>query len=131
MLQRCAIFSCMGMGDGLIALILSNNLQLNGHTPITFHPFLDGLQTYFPHLPIQRFPSPEKIAEALEGFDRFFLIYEKSAWMQAILAHCEKHYPDRTIVLNPIATPNRDYPYWENGQFDGRRTFVENLYRSE
>ncbi len=65
----------------------------------------------------------------LDRFDRFFIFYEKSPWMQEILATCEKEYREKTFVLNPIATPNRDYPYWEVGEFDGRIPFVENLRR--
>jgi heptosyltransferase III len=127
-MTRCAVFSCMGLGDGLIALVLSNNLQLNGGAVETFHPFLGSLQEWFPHLPIRGFPSVEKMEEVLAGFDRFFIILEKTPWMQSILEICQKKYPKKTTVLNPIATPNRDYPYWESGRFDGNRTFVENLY---
>ncbi|MBS0620544.1 MAG: hypothetical protein JSS61_03690, partial [Verrucomicrobia bacterium] len=123
-MKRCAVFSCMGLGDGLIALVLSNNLRLNGSVVTTFHPFLSSLQGWFPRLPIAPFPPLEKLAQ----FDAFFIIYEKSPWMQAIIAHCQTHFPQQTKILNPIATPNRDYPYWEVGKFDGRRPFVENLY---
>lgn len=122
MAKKCAVFSCMGMGDGLLALVLSNNLHLNGGEVTTFHPFLSSLQSWFPHLPIRSFPSD------LEPFDRYFFIYEKSAWMQPLLQHCLEHHRDKTTVLNPIATPNCDYPFWEEGRFDGTRTFVENLY---
>ena len=43
--------------------------------------------------------------------------------------YCQKHYPEKTIVLNPIATKRRDYAYWSGGRFEGHRTFVENLLR--
>ncbi len=127
-MQRCAVFSCLGMGDGLMALVLSNNLQLNGGTVTTFHPFLGSLHQWFPKLSIHSFPSSEEMELVLSQYDRFFIIYEKSPWMQAILEHCHKHHRDKTTVLNPIATPRRDYPYWEGGKFDGNRPFVENLY---
>jgi heptosyltransferase III len=118
----------MGLGDGLLALVLSNNLYLNGGEVVTFHPFLDALQGWFPHLPIHRFPPPEHLDVTLQQFDRFFIIYEKSPWMQSILQRCRALYRNQTTILNPIATPRRDYPYWEEGRFDGNRTFVENLY---
>lgn len=118
-MNKCAVFSCLGLGDGLIALVLSNNLRLNGWKVTTFHPFLSGLQNWFPQLPIRPFPSE------IEPFDRYFIIYEKTPWMQKVLAQCP---PEKTTILNPIATKNRDYPYWENGRFDGTRPFVENLY---
>jgi hypothetical protein len=48
--------------------------------------------------------------------------------MHAIQKLCEERYPEKLVVLNPIATPNHDYPYWENGQFDGNIPFAENLF---
>ncbi|MGC1878952.1 MAG: glycosyltransferase family 9 protein [Rhabdochlamydiaceae bacterium] len=127
-MKKCAVFSCLGLGDGLIALVLSNNLSLNGWEVTTFHPFLKNFQKWFPHLPLSPFPPQEELESVLKNYDRFFLIYEKSPWMQAVLTHCQNHDLEQTMVLNPIATPHRDYPYWEQGRFDGRRSFVENLY---
>lgn len=118
----------MGLGDGLIALVLSNNLHLNGAEVTTFHPFLDTLQGWFPHLPLRKFPRLEDLEQVLEEFERFVIIFEKSPWMQGVLTYCQRHFPERTTVLNPIATANRDYPYWENGRFDGTKPFVDNLY---
>ena len=123
-MPRSAVFSCLGMGDGLIALVLSNNLHLNGSAVTTFHPFLSGLQPWFPHLPIQAFPSLDQLKE----FDRFYIILEKTSWMQEVLRYCLQNCREQTTVLNPIATPNCDYPYWEEGRFNGTRPFVENLY---
>lgn len=128
MTKQCAVFSCLGLGDGLIALVLSNNLQLNGYAVTTFHPSLDALQEWFPHICLKRFPAEDHLFEALKDFDHFFFIYEKSAWMQSVLTFCSTHFPDKMTILNPIATTNRDYPYWENGRFDGSRPFVDNLY---
>lgn len=127
--ERCAVFSCQGLGDGLLALILSNNLERQGMHTTTLHPFLFSLQSWFPHLPIRSFPPLEEMVSFLMGFDRYFFFYEKSAWMQPILLHCLKHHRERTVVLNPIATANRDYPFWEEARFDGTLTFVENLRR--
>lgn len=121
--MKIAVFSCLGLGDGLLALILSHNLHLAGHATTTFHPFLSELQAWFPHLPIR--PFPPNLAE----YDRFFIIYEKTEWMEKVLKECLEKHREKTTVLNPIATPNTDYPYWEEGRFDGRLTFAENLYR--
>jgi ADP-heptose:LPS heptosyltransferase len=48
--------------------------------------------------------------------------------MQAILEECLRKRREQTTILNPIATPNTDYIFWEEGKFDGNKTFVENLY---
>lgn len=112
----------MGLGDGLITLILSNNLAKAGHLVDTYHPTMQGMQSWFPSLPILPFPSGE-----LPPYDHYFIVYEKSPWMEAILSHCLRHFPTQTTVLNPIATPHCDYPYWEEGRFDGSKPFADNL----
>jgi heptosyltransferase-3 len=106
---------------------LSHNLHLGGYQVSTYHPFLAELQDWFPHLRIKAFPLLEKMGEALSGYSRIFIFYEKSPWMEAIMAHCLEQHPKATLILNPIATPNRDYPYWENGKFDGNLPFADNL----
>lgn len=116
-----AIFSCAGLGDCLLTLILSQNLARQGHEVVTFHPFMSQMQEWFPHLSIRPFPPK------LEEFDRFFIFYEKSAWMADVLSQCLASYREKTTVLNPIATPNTDYPYWEEGRFDGSQPFADNL----
>ena len=125
MSEKCAVFSCQGLGDGLIALVLSQNLFLSGKEVTTFHPFLHGMQSWVSHLPIESFPNG--VEEALSQYDRFFIIYEKSPWMQKILTYCLEKRRAQTTVLNPIATLNQDYPFWEEGKFKGDRSFVENL----
>ncbi len=127
-MQTCAVFSCLGLGDGLISLVLSHNLSLNGYQVTTFHPFLHGMQEWFPSTPLTPFPPLDQLDEHLARFDRFFLMYERSDRMRAIQAYLEKTYPEKITVLNPIATPKTNYPYWGNGRFDGRRPFVDNLY---
>ncbi len=119
--MKIAIFSCAGLGDCLHALIIAENLRRDGHEPVTFHPMMKQLQGWFPQLSIQPFPP------SYEEFDRFIILYEKSPWMKEVIDHCLDCYRKETIILNPIATPNRDYPYWEEGQFDGRFPLADNL----
>lgn len=119
--MNIAVFSCAGLGDCLLAMILSHNLSLEGHEVSTFHPFMSNLQAWFPHLPLKRFPPK------LEEFDRYFILYEKTPWMEEVLRECLGKYRDKTTILNPIATPNTDYPFWEEGRFNGAKPFADNL----
>lgn len=125
--RKCAVFSCLGLGDGLISLVLAQNLSLNGYEVVAFHPFLNQLQSWFPRLKIRAFPNRDQMPSVLAEFDHFYIFLEKSDWMKEILTYCETHYAEKTTVLNPIATSNTDYSYWENGCFNGRRPFVDNL----
>ena len=122
--MKCAVFSCLGLGDGLLVMILSHNLHLNGHEVTTFHPNFASLQKWFPHLPVKPMPP----LEALADYDRFFIINERSEWMGAILKFCKENFPDQTTVLNPIPSKRPNYPYWEEGRFELKRSMVDNLY---
>ncbi len=122
--MKCAVFPCLGLGDGLIAAILSNNLTLAGYEVETFHPLMGDLKEFFPTLTF--LPRPGQVPD-LKKYDRIYIIYEKLGWMQAVQKEALEQYGEKTVVLNPIATPNRDYPYWENGSFDGNIPFADNL----
>lgn len=125
--MRTAVFSCLGLGDGLISLVLSQNMAKQGWQVDTFHPSLQSLQSWFPHLPLLRLPPKEELENTLRHYDRFFLFYEKSESMLRILELCQNKWPNRLTVLNPIATLRHDYPYWEGGKFEGCYPFVQNL----
>jgi hypothetical protein len=118
--MKYAVFPCIGLGDGLIASVLSHNLVRAGHQVDTFHPIMGQMQPLFPRLSF--FGRPEGV-DFLQEYDHLFFIYEKSEWMHNLI----DRFPDKTTVLNPIATPNCDYPYWEQGRFDGNIPFVDNL----
>jgi heptosyltransferase-3 len=118
--MKIGIFPCIGLGDGLIACALAHNLTKVGHQVEVFHPLLPQLQSFFPHLSF--FARPEKF-HVLKEHEKLLFIYEKLEWMQKAM----EAFPEKNIVLNPIATPNQDYPYWEEGEFDGNIPFVDNL----
>lgn len=125
-LHKIALFPCLGLGDGLIALILAHQFHEVGHAVTTYHPLLPQMAPLFPHLTLK--PRLETL-DCLEGVDRIFLFYEKLEWMQKVMQKALEQYPDKTTILNPIATPKCDYPYWEVGRFDGNQPFVDNLVR--
>lgn len=122
--MKIAIFSCMGLGDGLISLVLSNNLACAGHEVDTYHPFMKQMQPLFPDLPIKDRP---KDTNFIKNYSKLIFIYEKSPWMLHLLNEAKSNYPKKMTILNPIATPNTNYPYWEEGRFNGNHPFVENL----
>jgi len=124
---RVAVLSCLGLGDGLISLVLSHNLHKNGYDVVTFHPCLKALQEWFPHLPIE--PLSSLSLEDFASYDKVFLFHEKTPRMLEIQEFCLEHHPEKIVVLNPIATLKNDYPFWENGKFDGSKTFVDNLVK--
>ncbi len=120
--MQTAVFSGLALGDGLLAMVLAHNLFLHGHKVVLFHRFLGELQSFFPHIPILPYPPD------LKQFNCFFAICENTPWMQELLSTLLNKHRDKTTVLNPVATANTDYRFWEEGRFDGRKPFAENLY---
>jgi len=124
--MRYAVFPCLGLGDGLITLTLSYNLVRAGHQVDTYHPFMGQMQELFPKTPL--LPRGEQPPE-LDQYDHLFIVYEKSPWMEELLEQSLNSYREKTTVLNPIASPLCDCPYWEEGEFDGTLPFTQNLVR--
>lgn len=128
MTKKALVFCCKGLGDGLISLILSHNLSQNGYEVITIHPFLQELEDWFHQIKIQKMPLAEAQQNALlEEADRIFIFYENLPHILSIINRAIATHPQKTSILNPIATKKKDYPFWEEGQFDGSKTFVDNL----
>lgn len=128
-MEKVAVFCCRGMGDALISLILSNNLHRNQFSVTTFHPFFSGMQPWFPNVTLRKFPKLEEMEEELKKFDQLFVFFETSEPVLKVIELSKTTHPDRTYILNPIATKNRDYRYWEVGKFDGRFPFGNNLLK--
>lgn len=118
--MRIAIFPCIGLGDGLISCVLAYNLILSKHQVTVFHPLMVQLQSFFPELFFAKRPEDLSV---LKDYEKCIFFYEKLPWMKKAI----ETVTEKRIVLNPIATPNRDYPFWEEGEFDGNLSFVENL----
>lgn len=118
--MHVAIFPCIGLGDGLISCILAKNLREAGHQVTVFHPILPELTPLFPSL---SFVARPKDVHELHQYEKGIFFYERLPWMQRAM----REFPKEKIILNPIATPKRDYLYWEEGEFDGNLPFVENL----
>ncbi len=124
--KRCAVFCCRGLGDGIISLILSNNLSKVGYEVVTFHLFLKSLSDWFPGLELRDFPTLEILEQELANYDRIFVFFE-SGRLADIIQMCQAKFPDKLTVLNPIATNKWDYPYWEQSRFNGRISLADNL----
>jgi heptosyltransferase-3 len=126
-MDRCAVFCCMGLGDGLISLVLSNNLQRSGRLVTTYHPFLSGLKRWLPSLEIESFPEAQDLEKTLSSFDHIFIFFEKSPAMASVIEAAHRLKRDKVTILNPIATKKTDYPFWVNGGFSGSLPFAKNL----
>jgi len=127
--MKAAVFSCKGLGDGLISLALANNLHLNDYRVDTFHINLDEIQSIFPHLKINKYPNIEEIDNILSTYDQIFISYDESNhFIMKLIEDGKKFFPKKIYVLNPC--PSRrvgDQPYFGDALFDPNICMVNNI----
>jgi hypothetical protein len=148
--MKSAVFCCQGLGDGLVSLVISQNLYLNGICVDTFHPkSLSELQAWFPKLPIKPFPSEDEIPALLAEYDRIFVSYDESSSfiMELILQgkafeqtqlqrqlqthgheQEKKNFKKKIFVLNPCPSRKIGHqPYFSDAKFSPNSSVVENF----
>ncbi|EKD28064.1 MAG: hypothetical protein ACD_79C00443G0001, partial [uncultured bacterium] len=76
--MKAAIFSCKGLGDGLISAALANNLSLNNYEVDLFHNTLIDIQSFFKNFKIKKYPGVEEINFILKFYDQIFVSYDES-----------------------------------------------------
>lgn len=62
---RVAIFPSYGLGDGLIQLVLANNLRLNGYEVTFYSDHLQDLDPYVPGITIRKFPAYDDVRDEI------------------------------------------------------------------
>ncbi len=130
-MNKCAVFSCEGLGDGIISMYLSFQLHLNGFEVDSFHDrALKELSSWYPHLLIKNFPSLESIDDIFQNYDRVFIAYsDSSAFLKELIDHGKKYYAEKTTVLNPcVSHTQNNHPFYQDTDFSKDRCLVDNIY---
>jgi hypothetical protein len=84
-MKKIAIVSALGIGDGLLSMVIANNLQLNGYATTTFNNHLVQLQDWFPNLEIKAFPNE------LDIFNKYDQIISTDGAPLFKMQHSMKH----------------------------------------
>ena len=128
--RKCANFSCPGLGDGLVSLVLSNNMHLNGWQVVTYHQKnLSQLQPWFPHLPILSYPQEKEIDAILAVNDKIFVSYSSTCpYIQMLIEKGKMQYPEKLFVLNPsYSSCFTKVPYYADAFFSPHFSIVSNI----
>lgn len=68
-MAKIAIAASRGIGDGLITLVLANNLLINHYDVTLFSNPISQLNGWFPKIEVLPYPKPEKFDEIFSSFD--------------------------------------------------------------
>jgi heptosyltransferase III len=127
--MKSAIFSCKGLGDGLICIALANNLSLNDFKVDIFHNTLIEMSCFFKNFFIKKYPDILEIDQILSSYDQIFISYdESSSFIMQLIQKGKRKYEDKIYVLNP--SPSKkigSQPYYSDALFDPDVSMVDNI----
>ncbi|WP_263769848.1 glycosyltransferase family 9 protein [Propionivibrio soli] len=67
--SRIALVAYSSLGDGLLYLMMAENLRLNGYNVTYFGDLAFQMRAWMPQLTIQPYPEPEAFDSAFDGYD--------------------------------------------------------------
>lgn len=117
--MKCAVVSSSGLGDGLVAACLANNLYINGFEVDMYHNRLHEMQTWFP---FSFFPFPEK----LKAYDKVFVFYCDEAFVQKLILEGVRNENFRVLNLSF----SKDYdknPFFKDAYFEPNIVAADNI----
>jgi heptosyltransferase III len=128
-MKKCAVFSCCGLGDGIVIMTLSHNLLINGNSVDTYHNKLGSLSSWFSNLPIKKYPLIEDIDQIINKYDQLFISYDASSeFVMTLIDKGKKIFPEKIFVLNPCPSKKiGGQPYYKDALFTPKLSFVDNL----
>lgn len=126
---RAGVFCHNGLGDGVNCLVLSNNLHLNGWKVETYQNVVGSMQNWFPHLPVQPYPSVEELPRILNSYDWFFVVQnDTDEFVLKLVQEGKRRFPDRLklIYLYPSKGIVNE-PYYADCLTDPGLPIAENM----
>ena len=100
MRPTAGVFAHNGLGDGINMLVLSNNLHLNGYEVMTYQNVISPMKNWFPHLPVQPYPSIEELPKILREYDWFFVVWnDASDFIKQLIQEGKRRFPEKVKVL--------------------------------
>lgn len=127
--QRAAIFCHNGLGDGVNSLVLSNNLHLNGWKVDTYQNAVGSMQSWFPHLHVEPYPSIEELPRILSAYEWFFIIHnDTDEFVLKLIQEGKRRFPDRLKVIYLYPSKNIvNEPYYTDCLVAPSLSIAENM----
>ena len=127
---RVGVFCHNGLGDGVVTLVLPNNLHLNGWQVQIYQNTMGSMQNWFPHLPVQPYPSPEEVPSILNSYDWFFVVQDNSSpFVIRLIEEGKRRFPEKIKVI--YLYPSRhivNERYYSDCPTDPTQPIAENMY---
>lgn len=126
---KAAIFCHNGLGDGMVTLVLPNNLHLNGWKVQVYQNTIGSMQNWFPHLPVSAYPPVEELSTILNSYDWFFVVQnDTDPFVLKLIEEGKRRFPEKLKVL--YLYPSRhivNEPYYADCLTDPGLPVAENM----
>ena len=127
--QRAAVFCHNGLGDGINCLVLSNNLHLNGWRVDTYQNTIGSMQNWFPHLPVQPYPSVKELPRILNTYDWFFVVpNDADEFVLKLIQEGKRRFPNQLKIIYLYPSKHIvNEPYYDDCLTDPTVSVAENM----
>lgn len=111
--KKVAVVCGSSLSDGLMMMVASQRLLLEGYDVVTFHDHLHELVSWFtPHMFSSR-PQRDKFCDCFADFDLVIFQYDASSYMKDLVQqcvkksfpHCSIFYPFYSKITHPPLSP--------------------------
>lgn len=126
---KAGVFCHNGLGDGINCLVLSNNLHLNGWQVDTYQNSIGSMQNWFPHIPVQPYPTLDSLSQILSSYDWYFVVQnDTDPFVKTLIQEGKKRFPQRLKVLYLYPSPNIiNEPYYQDCFTNPKASIAENM----
>ena|SRR3990167_4246076 len=107
--KKALVYCSIGLGDGLLFLMISNNLSNNGYNVDTFHPFLHELNNWFDYTKIKPLFLESEIFQILQNYDLIIFNSDYSALNKKFKEIAFSKFKDKTYELHPCTCRGREF----------------------
>ncbi|NGX63013.1 MAG: hypothetical protein KR126chlam6_00418 [Candidatus Anoxychlamydiales bacterium] len=124
-MKKALVYPSKGLGDGLLFLVLSNNLSKNGYEVDTYHPFLYNLDNWFKYTKIRPYPKNDNF-DFLKDYQLIIINSDYDPLNKKLVKVAKEKYKDITFEIHPSACKGKNPPIGDL-KFDFKKTVKENL----
>lgn len=124
-MKKAIVYCSKGLGDGILFLIISNNLSKNGYKVDTYHPFLSELNGWFKYTHIKPYPEDEDKIDFHEP-DLIIINSDYEPLNKKIVEKTKNHHLDKTYELHPSTCKGKK-DFIGDLKFDITKSVNENL----
>lgn len=124
-MKKVLVYTSKGLGDGLLFLIISNNLSKNGYEVDTFHPFLHNLDNWFKYTKIRPYPKDDNF-DFLNEYDLIIINSDYENLNKKLVRFAKEKHKDKAFELHPSTCKGKNPPIGDL-KFDFKKTIKENL----